>query len=229
MSNQEDEPRFERKFLIEGACLPEVEARVKINPGFFREVYYERAINNIYLDTPTRRFYFENVDGHTNRTKARIRWYGEMTGFVGRPILEFKIKDGMLGHKRFHPLPGFNLCENFSNKDLRKLMADGNLPPGVDQHMQFLEGALINRYRRRYYLSADNLYRITIDFDLQFYNIYPNGNFFLSRYPHPGKMVLELKYSRSHHREAERVASALPYRLTRMSKYVVGMDSLSGI
>jgi hypothetical protein len=229
MSEQEDEPRYERKFFITGASLAEVEACVKRNPAFFREVYYERAINNIYLDTRGRQYYFENVDGAANRTKARIRWYGPLTGFISRPVLEFKIKVGMLGYKRFFPLIGFSLDEGFTARHLRELLDAANLPKEAAFPMSYLEAALVNRYRRRYYLSADGLYRITIDFDLGFYNVHAWGNSFLSRSMHPNKLVLELKYARSHHEQAERISSVLPFRLSRMSKYVLGMDSLNGI
>jgi hypothetical protein len=225
----EEDLRYERKFLILRASVREVETVVKRNPAFFREIYHERAINNIYLDTPSRRYYFENVDGFSTRRKARIRWYGDLAGFVPKPILEFKIKDGLLGCKKASPLRPFTLDERFSYEHLRELLRTGPLAAETRALLQFLEPALINRYRRKYYLSADGLYRVTIDFDLQFYNVHPWGAGFLSRYLLSDRMVLELKYGRSHHHHASEIASALPFRLSRMSKYVLGMDCLNGI
>jgi len=39
-----------------------------------------------------------------------------------------------------------------------------------------------------------------------------------------GVVIVELKYDRADEREAERVASRFPFRLTRSSKYVRGVE-----
>ena len=43
--------RYERKFLIEGIHLSEIENCIYTNPGMFFEIYEDRFVNNIYLDT----------------------------------------------------------------------------------------------------------------------------------------------------------------------------------
>ncbi len=44
--------RFELKFIAERMDLAELIALVRRQPGLFREVYPNRVVNNIYLDTP---------------------------------------------------------------------------------------------------------------------------------------------------------------------------------
>ena len=43
--------RFERKFLISQMSEPEIEAVVKSHPAMFSEIYHERHVNNIYFDS----------------------------------------------------------------------------------------------------------------------------------------------------------------------------------
>ena len=65
---------------------------IKHNSAMFSEVFEERKVNNIYLDSAD----FENCRAHLagepERFKIRIRWYGETFGVVRKPVLEFKIK-----------------------------------------------------------------------------------------------------------------------------------------
>ena len=69
--------RYERKFIIPYDCAKEVETVVKLHPNHFKEIFYQRRVNNIYYDTRDMKFYHDNVDGATNRIKARILSFQE--------------------------------------------------------------------------------------------------------------------------------------------------------
>jgi len=43
--------RYERKFVTENWTRNSVEQSIKNNPAFFREIFHQRKINNIYFDT----------------------------------------------------------------------------------------------------------------------------------------------------------------------------------
>jgi SPX domain protein involved in polyphosphate accumulation len=43
----------------------------------FIEKYPMRVVNNIYFDTIDFSSYQSNIDGASNRSKVRIRWYNE--------------------------------------------------------------------------------------------------------------------------------------------------------
>ncbi|MBN9690584.1 MAG: polyphosphate polymerase domain-containing protein [Verrucomicrobia bacterium] len=224
--SDESEFRFERKYHISEVPLAEVEDWVRRSPALFHEIYRPRYINNIYLDTPGLSAYFQNIDGLAARTKLRIRWYGALLGPVAKPVLEFKIKKGMVGTKEFYPLRPFELTRGFGLDQLQTLLEASDLPPQVWMELHPLEPALINRYHRKYFLSADGHYRITIDSQLEFYRVYRRNNQFLTRSRLPESTVMELKYSGRIADLDERIANFFPFRVTRMSKYITGMDLL---
>ena len=101
--------RYERKFLVTDLSLQQLELLIRFNPALFSVMYPPRSVNSIYFDHPDLRFYQENVAGLMNRTKVRIRWYGDTFGPIQRPVLEKKIKRGLLGYKESYPLAPFTL------------------------------------------------------------------------------------------------------------------------
>ncbi|MFO1460700.1 MAG: polyphosphate polymerase domain-containing protein [Verrucomicrobiota bacterium] len=224
----DSEYRFERKYHIREVPTWEVEHWVRRCPALFYEVYAPRSINNIYLDDPGLGSYFENVDGMADRTKMRIRWYGPLLGTAARPVLEFKIKRGMVGTKASHPLSPISIGRGFGVNILRKALEASKLPDAVRYHLDGLEPALINRYHRKYFLSADGHYRITIDDHLEFYRVHRHDNQFLSRMELSDSTVMELKYSGDIADIDDRITNYFPFRVTRMSKYVTGMDGVEG-
>ncbi len=220
--------RYERKFLVPQSAYGSVETHIRLNPGVFRGIYHPRTVNNLYLDSPELRLYFMNVAGMADRIKVRIRWYGELFGAIPEPVLEFKIKNGLLGTKQSFPLPPFELDHRFTVNTLKALLRESELPPPVRSRLLELKPALVNRYRRKYYQSADRHYRMTWDSGLEFYRVGNAHNTLYFKAMNCGHQVLELKYDQSACEGAERIASALPFRLSRMSKYVFGVDSVDG-
>ena len=65
----------------------QVRALVKLHPSMFYEPYPPRYVNNLYLDTEDMENYLDNVSGVAERRKVRIRWYGDLFGDIGRPML----------------------------------------------------------------------------------------------------------------------------------------------
>ncbi len=102
-----DNYRYERKFLVDRLDQHQVMGLIKRHPAMFCQPYPPRFINNFYLDTAHMVNYRDNVDGAADRRKVRIRWYGELMGQIENPVLEFKIKRGLVGTKKHHPIPGF--------------------------------------------------------------------------------------------------------------------------
>ena len=91
--------RYERKFFIAELSKYEVKSIVKMHPVIFSELYHKRFVNNIYFDSFNFKNFLDNIEGVTDRIKIRIRWYGILFGYVENPILEIKIKKGLLGKK----------------------------------------------------------------------------------------------------------------------------------
>jgi hypothetical protein len=203
---------------------PELLAMVFRHPAAFREVYPARIVNNLYLDTPGLRSYHDHVDGAANRTKTRIRWYGPPKPEIDKPMLERKTKCGLVSGKISEALPGFSVNGQGTAAMVSELLARSSITEYSRLAAQQLAPSLFNRYHRRYFLSADGCYRLTIDSDLQFGP--PATRSALGQLPTFPALVLELKFSALHLDGASRVTNAFPFRLTRFSKYVLGIQRL---
>lgn len=191
----------------------------------FRNVFYERQINNLYFDTLAMDNYNDNVIGVQERLKVRIRWYGDTYGRVDNPVLEIKCKDGLLGGKERYPLQSFVLDENTGTNDFYTLFE--NLPKeaaAIKQCLFSLKCSLLNNYTRSYYLSAGRAFRATIDSNLNYYRFLYSGNSFLHEYQDKLNVVLELKYEEPNDRFADQVTSKFPFLVTKSSKYVYGVN-----
>lgn len=219
--------RYERKFLVSELSLQELESIAKLHPHMFLERYHKRFVNNIYFDSMMLKNYLHNVDGHSERIKVRIRWYGDLFGFIEKPFLELKIKNGMLGKKESFPLSPFSLDQNFATETIMAIIKNSNIPDAVKKEMHYLDPVLLNRYKRKYYSSTDKNYRITIDSDMVFYNMGRRNNSFLPRMVDDQNLILELKYDENMYRCVEEITNRFPFRFTKNSKYVNGVEILN--
>jgi len=219
--------RYERKFLPAGFSIAEVLACVRQHPALFREAYPERPVNNLYFDTPGLRHYHDHVNGAASREKVRLRWYGEFHGRVERPRLEFKYRQGLLGGKTTHGLPAFSVNGGFDRDALGALWTRANLPEATRLQLRGVQPVLANRYRRRYFVSADGHFRLTLDWALETHDVRAASHAPRAVRHEELRLILELKYDTACGAEADRVANSFPFRLTRCSKYVLGLERLA--
>lgn len=221
--------RCERKFVPPLGAWEEVLARLRRHPALFREVYPPRWINNLYWDLPELRNYHEHVQGCARRMKWRLRWYGPLRGEISRPVFECKFKRGLLSGKLSRPLPAFEHNGCLPHAQLRAALDAADLPGQLREGLRAARPVLLNRYRRRYFASADGRLRLTLDTALEFYDArHPAGP------PAPvtvaaPRFILELKYPPEHAEAAAAAAAELPFRLTRCSKYVLGVERLAAV
>lgn len=218
--------RYERKFIASGCNLTEALAMIRLHPAAFREAYPPRAVNNIYLDSPALRDYHNHVSGTANRLKTRIRWYGEATGPVGKPTLERKIKFGAVSGKKACPLPPFQVNGGLAPRVLRDVLDQATLPDGVRGDLRHLSPALFNRYQRHYFQSMDGRLRLTADSDLQFCGVRGDTGAIVPLGMWAGGIILELKYDPEQALGAAEAANVLRFRMSRCSKYVLGIERL---
>ncbi len=220
--------RYENKFVLPLHAYPGFLAQLRTSRFFFSEIYHERRVNNIYLDTKDYKNLFDNFHGLQNREKHRIRWYGSEKS-VEKPILEYKIKHGEMGYKEYFNLPRFSFDGMFDFGALLDSIhheSKENLPQYKAMYHDILVEVptLYNTYLRRYFLSADGNYRLTLDKDLDYkmINRWFNGLTGFSE----NKLVIELKYERNNIRKAGEILQELGLRLSRNSKYLVGMQGI---
>lgn len=218
--------RYERKFFVTELTKQEVEAIVKLHPAMFSEIFYERFVNNIYLDSYDLKNYFDNTSGAGERCKARIRWYGDFFGFIQKPALELKMKNNSLGAKAIFPLPGFIMDKGFSCRALKKVFEESEMPEELKIELKITEPSLFNRYQRKYFQSKDKAFRFTVDSVVKYFQPLNTYNTFLNDWTDYNGIVLELKYEKDKDDLAPKITNSLPFRMTRSSKYVTGIEGL---
>jgi SPX domain protein involved in polyphosphate accumulation len=216
--------RYERKFFIDQLTQQEALALTKRHPAMFSEIYPPRYINNIYFDYPLLENYTDNIDGASQRKKARVRWYHDLFGVAEEPTLEFKIKEGMMGTKISYPFPDFSFQNGFSESALRDTIRGSTLPLEVRQYLETVEPVLANRYRRWYLATPDQAFRITVDAELTYYHLNKFNNQFLFHQVDRRSIIVELKYTEENDPRADQISAGFPFRMTRSSKYVQGIE-----
>jgi SPX domain protein involved in polyphosphate accumulation len=226
MENIADKYRYERKFLIRDLSVQEIETIIKLHPNFFSEIYYQRNVNNIYFDSLELESYQDNVTGSAQRVKTRIRWYGELFGLIEKPVLELKIKSNLLGRKESFLLSPFDLNRDFSFKTVFDVIEKSDVTDLIKERFNYLQPVLLNRYKRKYFQSADKKYRITVDSEMSFRKIGKYNNSFLSTVNDKVNVILELKYDYKNEENAKNITNLFPFRLTKSSKYLSGVDSI---
>ena len=214
--------RYERKFFIDYLTHQEVEKIIKINPALFNYVYKQRFVNNIYFDSPNYTNYRDNIEGNPIRSKQRIRWYGDLLSNIVNPVFEIKNKHGEIGNKELYNLQDFQLKENMASSQLKKLLKDSQIP----NEFKFspMIPMLVNRYSRKYFQSFDRKYRITLDYDLSFFGICKNYVSFLHGHKDNNSIILELKYNSNYDNSVDSITKHFPFRITKSSKYVMGIE-----
>jgi len=220
--------RYERKFTVPtNFAFKTIEQYIKRNSFLFREVFFKRKVNNIYFDTEGYNDYFDNVLGVSERKKIRIRWYGETFGEIKKPVLEVKIKKGIVGDKWSYKLKPFTLDNGFTNKYIQDVFQASNLPKPILESVKMVLPTLLNSYNRRYYLSADNRFRVTLDFDLLYHKIDRRFNTFSFKKPAQDEnKIIELKYGLADDELAHLISTQFPFRLNKNSKYVNGVNTI---
>ena len=130
----------------------------------------------------------------------------------------------MLGKKASFDLVPFNLRESTRPGYFTDLFKSSGLPAGIMEELHGLKPSLLNRYRRRYFRSADHNYRFTIDYDLRYFDFSEVSLSIRIGRKDLHNTILELKYDQDHDADAMRITQHLPIRLSKSSKYVNGID-----
>jgi hypothetical protein len=217
--------RYERKFHITNLSFDSIENIVNIHPAAFSEIFKERSVNNIYFDTNNLTSYFDNIDGVAKRKKTRIRWYGGLFGLIKNPILELKIKYGLVGKKLSYQVDSFNLYSHYKDSILNsfELFGHNSIPKNIKKELESNNPILINSYKRKYFLSGDKKFRLTLDRNLAFYMT--DKALKTSGKVYDDSVIMELKYDECNDLSAEKITNSFPFRLTKSSKYIMGIQA----
>ena len=197
-----------------------------LHPASFYSIYTPRFINNIYLDTALFLNYRNALDGMANRLKARIRWYGDLFSAACSPQLEIKGKEGYVSYKSVYPLNDFEFSRKTDSEGIDSLLDASQLPSEIRSYLSYARPVLVNRYRRKYWRSRDARYRLTLDHNVWFSGFTAFEIQELQHFDDDNSVILEIKYDLKDDDSFADIANRFPFRQTRSSKYVAGMDHI---
>jgi len=202
-----DPLRYEVKYVAQATELHRVLTWARSNRAGFVEPFPPRQVNT------------------SARSKVRFRWYGELDQ-PERGTLEVKRRRGGVGWKLSYPVGPVPLSgtswRRFRGALREQLPGEARI--WLDANPQ---PVLINRYRRRYFLSGDGRVRLTVDWDQRVYDERHCATPNLTRLANlPDTVVVELKFDRADRKIANRHAQGIPLRLSRNSKYVIGVQAI---
>jgi hypothetical protein len=218
--------RFEIKFATHPIQMSMIERWVGGRSVGFFEPYPERQVNNIYFDTHDLHAYNENLSGSSARSKVRFRWYGEIDQ-VDAGTLEVKRRRSGLGWKLSYRVGALPV----DTGDWSEIRAALRSELASDARLWFdanPQPVILNRYRRRYFESADRRLRVTFDWEQRVYDQRIDSRPNFSRRAHlPESMVVEFKFAPEDRRLASDVIQGFPVRVSRNSKYVIGVQAIA--
>ena len=156
--------------------------------------------------------------------KMRIRWYGNLKDRIKKPVLELKQKHGLTGTKSFYRMPSFNLSDIYQPGFLSSLFQKTNLDMRKKNLILSLKPTLINRYQRKYFLSLDQKFRLTLDDRLEYFPVSSHEQLSSRGLKDSLSMIMELKYAPIYQLESANITQEFPFRVVKNSKYVRGIQ-----
>ena len=214
--------RYEIKFILDEAKFADATQWLN-NHSTASRSFKNRKVNSIYFDDLEFTSIRDNLSGIALRKKLRLRWYSDQLN--KNPIFEIKTKNGRLGKKINYPVKsiGRNIMEldlkTITTKCLASLEANNIF---FDDHI--LPSILID-YERDYFETYDDI-RITIDTNIQFYDLQPNttlNKLIPCSYP---LYVMELKFNPEMKNKVSELIKPLNMTPKRHSKYLIGLAKL---
>lgn len=218
--------RYEIKMVYDGLRIYEVRQWIRNHSAAFRMAYPTRLVNNIYFDTEELGAFNDHISGSGSRQKMRFRWYHGPTLQVDGK-LEIKRKDAMVGSKMVQKISGIDLA-NDSWKTIQQKM----LSQTTDQMHLLIKSTFpvsINAYQRDYFVSADGITRVTLDYQMKAWDqrVYDSPNMRFGM-PQTDTMIIESKRDMHGHQEFSDVLAEFPLRVTNYSKYVSSVNAILG-
>lgn len=166
-------------------------------------LYPDRIVESVYFDTKDLDFFNLSEEGITPRIKVRIRGYdnGELSNLEIKKTKDYYREKIVYKNFKFD---NYMLHRNLKKQGIKNI----------------LEKKIRVKYLRSYY-SLENLGRITIDRNIEFFP--PSRDFHNSK--KINDMILEVKIQ-SNKLDKNTVERTINLKETRFSKYCIGINNL---
>lgn len=222
--------RYEIKFVVNDIQLSEFYQWMWTMTSM-KESYPGRMINSLYFDDVDYQSVKDNLAGLPNREKYRFRWYSHKDeNEVVDLKLEKKVREGRLGYKLVQSLE--SLQDQLLSTDYRDLKSKSDaqfrkLGLLSENNIIDVVPTLHVNYFREYFRDINNI-RITIDKDINFYNVDASEKLFQSRPISYSKKIIELKFSPDLKTLVSKLIKPMHLVPQRCSKYLHGL-AMNGI
>lgn len=155
--------RRELKIRAPAQKLIDIEYKIKSSNLLMYREYDDRIVNSIYLDDIYLTSMDENIQGISNRTKWRLRWYNSC---LEKASLERKKKFGYAGNKENYNI---YLAPNIQTFSEIKKAIETQLSKSVIIQITNLAPVVKVVYTRSYWRSKLHDVRLTVDREIRYY------------------------------------------------------------
>ena len=219
--------RYEVKFILNEMNYSICKEWLNSETAFHKK-YPNRIVNSIYLDDQNFSSVKDNLSGISERSKVRLRWYGDINTFEQKPCIENKSKKGRLGSKRYihiDTLPD-NLCKMKLYEILKIINNEKDFK--LASAKEYLYPSLFVKYEREYFEEKDKL-RITIDHNIQFSPPLVSRKISDHQFLNYNKRILEIKFGIRSKDYVSSIIRNLNLVPSRNSKYLTGLATLGQV
>jgi hypothetical protein len=212
-------PRYEVKAIGDERSHAVVMAALRMHEAALRNAYPARIVQSIYFDDHEGTALDDNLAGVSDRSKIRLRWYGEASICVAA-TLERKLRSNHVGTKET-----LRLAEPIDIDGTSRVALVGALRRQTPAAWRELldaapEPAQWIRYSREYLTTADGTVRVTVDSDLRAWDLRDRWRIRpVWRTPLPRVTIVEFKALVEHRRGIERLLQGLPVVVDKCSKF----------
>ena len=153
--------------------------------GMFKKIYFERMVNSIYFDNENLKNVWDNINGFSQRSKYRVRWYNDINN--SKVFFEEKNKFNQTTYKNKNEIGVFK-----NEKDLISFLNSNEFQKKyLFKYKYNLKSILKVSYERSYFIDPKKKIRVTFDKNIFVNKKYINSNIGI----YLDKNILELKYN----------------------------------
>jgi hypothetical protein len=183
----------------------------------------------MYFDSFDYEAFKDNIYGSSSRMKIRYRWYSHFKDEENGK-LEFKFKRNVFGWKKRFQISNLKINSKLQLKSLQETIKK-NLPSYERVIFESnCQPKIVNQYKREYYENYNREFRVTVDtshkiYDQRFYKkVNLTNKALIQKY-----IIVEFKFDRNNSHLSKMMLKTLPFRISRSSKYINSIRSVSGI
>ena len=218
--------RRETKYLLHNADVGKIRSLLKGNARRLIHNESVSTVRSIYFDNVMLDDCQANLDGISPRKKVRIRWYDSL---MPNNVIFFEIKwrDNRATGKHRLELRLQQEVNKLTYRQIVDNLVDILPPQYVPDILRRSDPVVLVEYRREHFASTDKSLRVTLDYDLKFYD--QTGKRFISTsfpYRMPEMFVVEVKGPQAYQKEVKELLHPFAPRAGACSKYVHGCRQL---